>query len=349
MRLAGLSARLLPAVFVAGLGSLVLAAGDSSARLVSVSAVTPAAGAAGDAVLIEASEPVAYSVSRPDPQTVLVEMRNVRVEGAASRLDDAELVRGVEFEDAIALDGNAVGRVRLALTRPATHKVRSDRGIIRVDLEAAPHGERADSDPVASGTSGVAPAAAGRATVLQTVRATTANGVTTVLLHGNGALSAGEVREAEDMPPRLVVDFPGLTFTAPAQTRVSGGPVRRVRVGMNQRTPPITRVVIDLEQRTPFQVEQRGDGLAVVVGATPGTAAPSGPSASTGEDEALLPRDAETGEILPILSDLTATAGTGAIDPTAALKLAAANVPAAPAPAPKPAPAPTPAPAAPAP
>src|SRR5512134_263670 len=125
MRLAGLTARLLPAVFVAGLGSLVVAAGGTPVRLVGVSATTSAT---NHAVLIQASEPVAYAVSRPDPTTVLVELRNVQVEGATSTLDGSAFVRDVEFEDAVSLDGNPIGRVRLMLAGPATHKVRSERG-----------------------------------------------------------------------------------------------------------------------------------------------------------------------------------------------------------------------------
>ena len=132
MRLAGLMARLLPAVFVAGLGSLVLAAGGAPVRLVGVSAT---AGAGSHAIVIQASEPVAYSVSRPDPRTVLVELRNVRVEGATSALEGSSLVSDVEFEDAVAIDGNPVGRVRVALAKPAAHRVRSERNTIRIDLE----------------------------------------------------------------------------------------------------------------------------------------------------------------------------------------------------------------------
>jgi type IV pilus assembly protein PilQ len=334
MRLAGLMARLLPAVFVAGLGSLVLAAGGAPVRLVGVSAT---AGAGNHAVVIQASEPVAYSVSRPDPLTVLVELRNVRVEGATSALEGSTLVSGVEFEDAVAIDGNPVGRVRVALAKPASHKVRSERNTIRIDLEPdAPTATRRRRTPAAPGS----------ATVLQSVRVTSEAGVTSVLLGGNGALVPGSISEAEDMPPRLVVDFPGMTFTAPAQTAASGS-VRRVRVGMNRRTPPVTRVVIDLEERSPYRLERRGNELAVVLGVESQegaeadgqakAAAPGEPPAVTsvsGPDtvEVEVLRDADTGESIPVFSDLTNAAGTASIDPMAALKAAAASPAAVPAP-----------------
>ncbi len=341
MRLAGLSARWLPAVFVAGLGSLVLAAGGAPVRLVGVSAD---ADATDHAVLIEASEPAAYSVSRPDPLTVLVELRNVSVEGAANRLPATSVVRAVEFEDAIALDGNPVGRVRLALVRPAAHRVRSERNTIRLDFGA---------DLPATVPAAAAPAATARrgaATKLTGVRASTSGGRTVVTLIGDGPLSPGSVAEAEDPPARVVLDFPGLTFTAPAQTPAAGA-VRRVRVAMNQRVPPVTRVVLDLEKKTPFRVERAAGNLEVILEDAPTSAAPVAPPATTADAATVAPRaqaqlqrapaptatepaeagrDAETGELIPIFSDLTKAAGTGAINPMAALKLANANPPPAP-------------------
>jgi type IV pilus assembly protein PilQ len=335
MRLAGLSARVLPALFVAGLGGLVLAEGGASVRLVGVSASVDAN---DHAVLIEASEPVAYSVSRPDPLTVLVELRNVSVAGAQTRVPPTSVVRAVEFEDAIALDGNPVGRVRLALVRPARHQVRSERNTIRLDFDAS----------AAPAPAAPAPRVAREATALTGVRASTAGGRTTITLMGNGPLSPGPVREAEDLPARVVLDFPGLTFTAPAQTRVGDGAVRRVRVAMNQRVPPITRVVIDLAEKMPFHVERVGGDLAVILDAPqsrPAVApapASSAPPASPAQAAAVAPvaaavagsqeagRDAETGELIPIFSDLTRTAPTGAINPMKALELASATVPSKP-------------------
>ena len=55
-----------------GAGSLMLTAAAAPVRLLGVSAQ-------GNAVLIEATEPVAYTVSRPDALTLVVELRNVSV------------------------------------------------------------------------------------------------------------------------------------------------------------------------------------------------------------------------------------------------------------------------------
>jgi type IV pilus secretin PilQ/predicted competence protein len=343
MRLAGLSARLLPAAFVAGLGSLVLAAGEAPVRLIGVSATTDAR---NHAVLIQASEPVAYSVSRPDPETILVELRDVQVTGATSRLGNSTLVRQVTFEDDIALDGNQVGRIRVSLARPATHTVRSDRGTIRLDLVPSANADRAAATAVRRPQPGTTRGAS----VLQSVTTSVEAGRTTIVLRGNGMLGPASLTEAEDLPPRLVMDFPGVTFTAAPQT-VVGGTVHRVRVGMNQRTPPVTRVVIDLETPAPFEAQRVGpDGrdFAVVVEDpglrrdapiaeqdASGSGVPGSAPAEEEEDDELI------GELVdgpvPVFSDLTTAAGTAAIDPMSALRLANAATPQASEPAATPA------------
>jgi type IV pilus assembly protein PilQ len=137
MRLAPRSVRAAYAAATAAAVALtVLAAGAATgtARLVGVSAESREN---GQTVLIEATEPVAYSVSRPDARTVLVELRNVSVAGAANRVraTSASLIAGVSLEDGTALDGSGVGRVHLALNSPAAHRVRSTRNTIRVELD----------------------------------------------------------------------------------------------------------------------------------------------------------------------------------------------------------------------
>lgn len=317
MRLAGLTARLLPAIVVAGVSGLVLASGGAPVRLVGVSA---SSSGPGHTVLIESSEPAAYSVSRPDPLSVLVELRNASVEGAASRIADSSLIRDVQFESALGLDGGPVGRVRILLTRPASYKVRSERRTIRLDFTARPQeAHPADRGTAPAGTSGA---------VLQTVTPTTDGARTIILLGGSGPLTPGHLTESEDLPPRIVLDLPDTTSTAPAQTPV-GGPVRRVRVALHQRTPPITRVVVDLESRARYRLEQRETGLALIIepGGSTGTSDTASITVPSADVTAL--RDAESGELVPVLSDLTNAASTGAIDPMAALRLASAGMPAA--------------------
>ena len=118
-------ARLAAIAAVVGVTSMVSSAGNTQIRLVGVSAH-------GNAVLIEASEPVAYSVSKPDALTLLVDMRNVDVAAARNDVKRQGTIAGVKVEQTSAIDGRTVARVRLSLARAAEYKVRSSRNMIRV-------------------------------------------------------------------------------------------------------------------------------------------------------------------------------------------------------------------------
>jgi len=185
------------AVVAAVSGGLALGATSSGAvRLVGVSSQTAGKTAA---VLIESTEPVAYAVSRPDPMTVLVDMRNVKVADAEAQVSRSGPLAGVTIEQAVAADGADLARVRVTLASPAAHKVRSARNVIRVELEpetaapalagrfeATPIPVREEAPPAAA----AAPAAAttSAATTIDKVRAAHTRTTTTVTLTGNGRL-----------------------------------------------------------------------------------------------------------------------------------------------------------------
>jgi type IV pilus assembly protein PilQ len=92
-------------------------------------------------VLIESSEPVAYITSQPDPLTVLVDLRNVRGGQMGGVLGPLPPVANVNVEEAIAGDGAPVARVRVSLAHAASHRVRSSRNMIYVEVDRAvvPH------------------------------------------------------------------------------------------------------------------------------------------------------------------------------------------------------------------
>ena len=105
-----------------------LSAAAAPVRLVGVSSDD-------NAVLIEASEPVAYAVSRPDPLTLFVDLRNVSVSDARADVERRGAVAGVRLEQASAVDGASLARVRFSLARAAEYQVRSARNTIRVELD----------------------------------------------------------------------------------------------------------------------------------------------------------------------------------------------------------------------
>src|SRR5688572_13359030 len=77
-------------------------------------------------VTITTSDPVAYLTTRPDPLTLLVDLREADARGALSAVLAAKgVVAGGSVEATTAPDGTRVARVRIKLTQPAAHQVRS--------------------------------------------------------------------------------------------------------------------------------------------------------------------------------------------------------------------------------
>jgi len=106
-------------------------------------------------VLIEASEPVAYVTSQPDPLTVLVDLRNVRGGQLAGVVGPLPPVAHVDIEEAVAGDGAPLARVRVSLAHAATHRVRSSRNLIYVEVErnaAAPDAQAPQTPSVPEAT-----------------------------------------------------------------------------------------------------------------------------------------------------------------------------------------------------
>jgi type IV pilus assembly protein PilQ len=262
-------------------------------------------------VLIEASEPVAYLTSQPDPLTVLVDLRNVK---AASLSDEPggmlAPVAGVDIENATAPDGSPVARVRVRLDRAATHRVRSSRNLILVEVDraAATAAKTADTQAVATpqrlpslaprapqraaaavATSAAAPttgAARVAATELRAITASELPNGYAITLSGNGPLLASSVQEARDLPARVLLDFQGVGMGGLAPvTAINSAGIERVRVATNSRDPLITRVVIDLARTLPYTVESVGEELRILfnraVDATAAmiAAAPAAPAA----------------------------------------------------------------------
>src|SRR5207249_9777685 len=84
----------------------------------------------------EATAPVPYVATRPDPLTVLVDFRNVGAEGLANSVSSSAKspIAGVNVEPVEAL-GAPASRVRIVLTQPVEYRVRSERNTIVVDFD----------------------------------------------------------------------------------------------------------------------------------------------------------------------------------------------------------------------
>jgi type IV pilus assembly protein PilQ len=223
----------------------------AAARAPQLKEVSAKAGRRITTVTIETSDPVAYLTSRPDPMTLVVDLREVGVVKAASALVAAKgLVAGASVEQALGADGVGVARVRIRLTEPAAHQVRTKRNIIYVDFDGAfPLGSVGAASPGAV----TAPKDPRFATLLEGVRAEAKPTGATIILSGNGELIAESVTPFGDGTPRVVLDFPNVRSQTPQDVFVGRGPVSVVHV-TTTGVVPTTRVVVDLLRPASYRV-----------------------------------------------------------------------------------------------
>jgi type IV pilus assembly protein PilQ len=208
-------------------------------------------------VSIEASAAVPYVASQPDPRTFVVELRDVVARGFADEfaVDPRHPVGAVQVEDAIAVDGTAVARVRITLRHPMRPRVRSSRNMIFVEAD------RVDATPSAPGMISMA----GPSSVIRDVRVTQRGTATAVTLLGTSRLVATSIQEPKEGPRRLVIDLPNVSSAVANSTTVRQGPVDRVRIGFNPEAPLMTQVTVDLLRTAPYRIEASPDGNDLTV------------------------------------------------------------------------------------
>jgi type IV pilus assembly protein PilQ len=207
-------------------------------------------------IAIEASAPVPYVASQPDPRTFVVELRDVEARDFADDFsaDPRHPIAAVQVESAHAVDGVAVARVRMSLSHPMRPRVRSARNVIYVEAD------RIDATPAAGMVS-----LAGPATAIRDVRVTRRGDATAVTLLGTSRLVATSVQEPKDGPRRLVMEFPNVTSALPAATTVQQGPVDKVRIGFSPKSPLLTQVTMDLTRAATYRLEASQDGNDLTV------------------------------------------------------------------------------------
>jgi len=90
----------------------------------------------GASLIIEATEPMAYVATRPDPLTVMLDFRDVDAAGVANSVsaNAKSPISAVEVEAGDA-SGMPASRIRITLVQPVAHRVRSDRNKIVIDFD----------------------------------------------------------------------------------------------------------------------------------------------------------------------------------------------------------------------
>jgi type IV pilus assembly protein PilQ len=206
-------------------------------------------------VTIEASDPVPYVASQPDPRVLVLELRDVVATGFTDGFvpDPRHPVAAVQVESARAVDGVDVARVRLTLSEPMRPRVRSSRNVIVVEADRA------------AGAPAATVSLAGPVAAIRDVRVASRGAATAVTLRGTGPLVATSVHEDTSGPRRLVLDLPNVTSAVQSATPVNAGPVAAVRVAPNPKAPIVTQVTMDMSRPSPYRVETSADGHDLTV------------------------------------------------------------------------------------
>ena len=202
---------------------------------------------------IEASTPVPYVASQPDAKTFVVELRDVVTAGFEDGFtaDPRNPIAAVKVENTQSFDGSSVARVRLTLNQPMRPRVRSARNVIYVEAD------RVDAAPsVAAAMINLA----GPSAAIRDVRVAKRGTATALTLLGTSRLVTTSIQEPKDGTPRLVLDMPNVTSALPNVTSIKQGPVDRVRIGANPKSPLMTQVTVDLTRAAAYRVEASQDG-----------------------------------------------------------------------------------------
>ncbi len=185
-------------------------------------------------IAIEASDPVPYVASQPDPRTFVVELREVVALGFADNfsVDPRHPVAAVKVESAKATDGVSVARIRMTLTQPTRPRVRSARNVIYVEAD------RLDREP--AGTISSAP----KASAVRDVAAVAGRAAEPFTALTQGTASAAQARVAPARPQQAE------TVQAPAPaTHTARAPQPAPHAAASQAAAPPVQLPANGTQR----------------------------------------------------------------------------------------------------
>jgi type IV pilus assembly protein PilQ len=106
----------------------------------------------GTSLVIEATEPVPYVATRPDPLTLLIDFRNVAADAVTSTVapDVKSAIESVAIEQAQA-EGDAGGlagpRIRIKLSEPVAYRARASRNTVVIDFDKSEKSDKKSKTP----------------------------------------------------------------------------------------------------------------------------------------------------------------------------------------------------------
>jgi type IV pilus assembly protein PilQ len=263
-----LSLLLVVCAFVALGAKVPVGAAGAGVDTATLKKITSRLDARAGVLAIEASDPVPYVASQPDPKTFIIELRDVVAAPVSHpvQADPRNPFAAVAVENAVAADGARIARVQLTLSQPVRPRVRSSRNVIFVEAD------RLDTDAPSAGTV----AAIGPTTTIQDVLVQAREGATAVTIRGTGPLVPTDVFQPKDGPRRVVVNLANVSSAVVSPIAGGQDPVQRVRVGLSPNSPLVTEISMDLSRAAAHRVESSADKRELtVVFDTPVAATPT--------------------------------------------------------------------------
>ncbi|HXE76142.1 MAG TPA: type IV pilus secretin PilQ [Candidatus Xenobia bacterium] len=315
-------------------------------RLLAVNAVEQPT---GTALQVQASGPFRYASYQPRAQSVVVDLTGVVSErGPALPVASISWLGGYRLLPFRNAGGEDVLRMDLTLKHDCTIDVSQTTAdtLTLSCSSAAASAEPAATVSEPAGAPATTPAASAPAlaseepVLVEKVSVRPQQGALRVDIEASGPL-AYETRILSD-PTRLVIDLPqSVLATRQRAVSVNHTLVTGLRMAQFQAEPPVTRVVVDLKDMLPYQIDATPGGLRLMLGASAGaTTLPTAPEKAPTEREPASPEPVMVASLAPTVPASVkplASSSTPAETAPKTTLVASAPAPASPAPAPPPA------------
>ena len=113
--------------------------GATTAPAIRLKTISSRVTSKGTSLVIEATEPVPYVATRPDPLTILIDFRNVAAGAVTSTVegDAKSAIAAVAVENVEADAGVANPRIRVTLSEPVAYRARANRNTVVIEFDKA--------------------------------------------------------------------------------------------------------------------------------------------------------------------------------------------------------------------
>jgi type IV pilus assembly protein PilQ len=222
---------------------------------------------AGTTITIQASGAFTHTEYRPADDSLLVDLAGVSTGTVEARLHAVNLpgVQSYEVTSFKGASGAEVTRIEFHLQGTPSVSLADGTNAVTVNVTApaaAAQPSVAETAPDAPPAAPAAPAASSKPVAIEHIGVVHGADGTAVEISGNG-LMTGKVMRLTG-PDRLVLDLPNTVLaTRSRHILVGAADLKDVRVGRFHLSPPVTRIVLDLNAQRDWELTPAGNKLVL--------------------------------------------------------------------------------------